>query len=412
LKDVKDCLITMKKTPPKTSPKVTSRSLQATDAPNFQGNIQVGILGGGQLARMLALRAHDMGLKVAVLSEKADDPAAQVTSLWKQGSLSDPKTLEAFLQSCSVVTFESEFLDAHLLQNLAEKTGTSVLPQPSTMALIQDRLTQKELLVDNGLATAPFCPVNNEAEARTVLAELGGRAVFKKRRFGYDGYGTFVVRSEKELLSFLPELNPAKNPDGFIAESFVPFQRELAVIAVRSLPGKCVLLPFAESYQENSRCLWVKGPLKLDRRLSSQLKVFAQRIEKFLKKIDYAGAMGIEFFDTGRELLINELAPRVHNTGHYSIDGLSEDQFSLHLKAILGQRMTVPEIRGGGFAMLNLLGDTSAKPTWDLPADVRLHWYGKTENRPGRKMGHINATGKTPDEALNTVKKARRSFFL
>lgn len=365
----------------------------------------VGILGGGQLARMLALKAHEMGVKVAVLSEKADDPAAQVTSHWVRGRLSSAADLRKFLKTCSLVTFESEFLDARLLEKLSSETGTTILPRPREMANLQDRLTQKELLLKSGLPTARFHTVSTADEARWALDDLDGQAVFKKRRFGYDGYGTFVVRSARDLKNFLPELERGEH--GFIAEAFVPFRRELAVMVARNTRGETLRLPFVESFQENSRCLWVKGPL----RESVNLRTLGARLEGFLKSIDYVGTMGVELFETRKGgLLINELAPRVHNSGHYSLDALAEDQFTLHLKSILGQDFSSPRLMAPGFAMMNLLGRTSAAPVWSLPCDIRLHWYGKKENRPGRKMGHINALAERPEAALALLKKARARF--
>ncbi len=375
-------------------------------APVVQPNSMkpLGIVGGGQLARMLALKAHELGIKVAVLSENAFDPAAQVTSLWTQGALGNRADLRKFLSICSLVTFESEFLDAHLLESLSRDTSVPVLPRPSDMALIQDRLTQKEILLQHRLPTARFHSVATEDEARWAFDDLGGRAVFKKRRFGYDGYGTFIVRSAQDLKKFLPELT--KNSHGFIAEEFVPFKREVAVMVVRSLRGQTVRLPFVESYQENARCLWVKGPL----RKSAKLTALGQKLEKFLSAISYCGTMGVELFDTGSKLIVNELAPRVHNSGHYSLDALSDDQFSLHIKAVLGQDLVTPRVLSPGFAMMNLLGSTTEPATWLLPSEIKLHWYGKEENRPGRKMGHINVLAATPEKALALVKNRRSCF--
>ncbi len=364
----------------------------------------VGILGGGQLARMMALKAHEMGVRVAVLSENEKDPAAQVTALWKKGPLNDRWTLLDFLRSCSVVTFESEFMDAELLAELERESGTPIFPKPADMAKLQDRLTQKELLEKFALPTAPYFPVVSEAEARHALKALGGKAVFKKRRFGYDGYGTFVVKTQSDFEKFVPELE--KNPHGFIAEAFVKFRRELAVIVARGRDDRFIRLPFVESHQENSRCLWVKGPLKETKALGQ----LGKRLERFLKGIDYVGVMGIELFDSARGLFVNELAPRVHNTGHYSLDALTDDQFSLHLKAILGCELKQPALNAKGFAMMNLLGTHSGLPSWTLPGDIKLHWYGKSENRPGRKMGHINAVGATPEAALALVKRRRGAF--
>ena len=365
--------------------------------------LPLGILGGGQLARMLALKAHEMGVPVAVLSESKDDPAAQVTALWRKGSLSDPKTLRDFLASCSVATFESEFLDADLLGKLSKETKTQIFPRPKDMAVVQDRLTQKKLIEANGLPTAAWIRVDDEKSAREAFRSLG-RVVMKKRRFGYDGYGTFMVRNEAELEKFLPEI--ANNPHGFIGEKFIPFERELAVMVARGRKGETLHLPYVETFQENSRCLWVKGPLKQ----TPQLSRLAKSLEKMLEKVGYVGIMGVELFDSAEGLLVNELAPRVHNSGHYSLDALSEDQFSIHLRAVLGLELRAPVPLSGGFAMLNLLGSYDKEPSWRLPPDVRLHWYGKKENRKGRKMGHVNALGPSPEKALALVLKRRGEF--
>jgi 5-(carboxyamino)imidazole ribonucleotide synthase len=366
----------------------------------------LGILGGGQLARMMALKAHEMGLPVAILSENADDPAAQVAPLWIKGKLDDPKTIEAFLRKCAVATFESEFLDAELLEKARKKTKTPIFPRPREMAKLQDRLTQKQLLVRSRIPTAEYYAVNTVDQALDAFTRLQCAAVFKKRRFGYDGYGTFVVRDSVALEKFLPEL--AKNPHGFIAEKFVPFRRELAVMIARGKNGGRTALPFVETFQENSRCLWVKGPLKTTKTLATLEK----NLLRFLDDIGYVGIMGVELFETSQGLLVNELAPRVHNSAHYSLEGLSDDQFSLHIKAVLGAELSRPELVSGGFAMMNLLGSSRRVPRLRLTPHVHLHWYGKTENRPGRKMGHLNAIDSTPDKALARVKKARAGFGL
>lgn len=372
----------------------------------------LGLLGGGQLARMMALKCHELGIPVAVFSASADDPAAQVVSDWTPGEASDRERLAAFLAKCSVATFESEFLDARLLAELSETEGRAkIFPQPSTMGLLQDRLSQKGLITNAKLPTARYHDVRDLASARTALADLGGRAVFKKRRFGYDGYGTWVVKSEKDFAAFEQALAKDlewKESVGFIAESFVPFERELALMIFRSRNRDVVRFPFVETFQEDSRCLWVKGPLKENARM----RAFAKAAEKFLAKIDYVGAMGFELFETKKgELLVNELAPRVHNSGHYSLDALSVDQFSLHVRAVLGEALPDPAAVAKGFAMVNLLGGSDRQPSWRDSGDVRLHWYGKKENRTGRKMGHVNAIDTTPERALKKALASRRRDF-
>lgn len=355
---------------------------------------------------MMVLRAHALGLPIAVLSENRDDPAAQVCQNWMAGRLDQSSRVKAFLKSCSVVTFESEFLHAELLRRLSRQTATPIFPKASHMGLLQDRLSQKRLLRKYGLPTSPFLKVATQAEARQAFLDLGKKVVFKKRRFGYDGYGTFVVKTHRELESFLPELG--RTSHGFIAEPFIPFQREVAVMIARGRDGSTATLPFVETHQENSRCLWVKGPL----RSTARLRRLAGRLRRFLESLGYVGVMGVELFESGRGFLVNELAPRVHNSGHYSLEGLTEDQFTIHLKCVLGLPFKAPRLRAPGFAMMNLLGETVNPPIWRPPSDVALHWYGKCENRPGRKMGHFTVLSRSPETALKKARRRRADFKL
>ncbi len=381
--------------------KTTPPSGAATDALKAK---PLGILGGGQLARMLALKCHELGRPVAVYSENKDDPAAQVVSIWRQGSLTDEAKLRDFLESCSVVTFESEFMDASLLQTLAKKTGTDVFPSPKLMGALQDRLTQKMLLDRHLLPTARFHNIKDAKSARIAFEDLGGEVVFKKRRFGYDGNGTFKVRSEAELNKFLKK--SGDDHDGFIAETFIKFKREVAVIAARSRSGDFALFPFVETFQEDSRCLWVKGPLKPN----TKLVKLGRKIEGFLNQINYVGVIGVELFETPGGYLVNELAPRVHNSGHYTLDATDLDQFSAHIMAVTGAHLDQPKMLTKGFAMMNLIGRSADAPSWKVPRSIHLHWYGKLENRIGRKMGHFNVLAASPAKALTIAMKARDAF--
>lgn len=353
---------------------------------------------------MLALKAHQLGLTVAIYSASSQDPAAQVVQDWRQGALDDTAKIEKFLKDCDVVTFESEFMNADELAKASKKTGTAIFPSPQLMGALQDRLTQKMLLERHKLPTSPFHNVKDKEAALLAFDAFKGQVVFKKRRFGYDGYGTFIVRDANELQKFLPTL--AKDEHGFIAEKFIPFRRELALVAARSRSGDLVRFPFVETMQENSRCLWVKGPVKP----SMKLARVGRAVEKFLTEIDYVGVMGVELFETADGYLVNELAPRVHNSAHYSLDALDLDQFSAHVMSVMGAHFDEPKLLSKGFAMMNLLGRGNAQPTWKLPRNVHLHWYGKAENREGRKMGHYNVLASSPSRALEIAKKARDSF--
>jgi 5-(carboxyamino)imidazole ribonucleotide synthase len=371
----------------------------------------LGILGGGQLARMLVLEAHRLNLPVAVLSPLETDPARDVTGRWVQGDPSKLKDLTAFMKLCSSVTFESEFFDSTLIAKAMKDTKVQVFPDPKIMGLLQDRLSQKNLFDEYDIPTAPWRPVDSSQDALVAYVALDGEAVFKKRRGGYDGYGTFVVRDDGALGSFAN----SGVKGSFIAEKWIKFKREIAIIAVRDQAGAVFFYPFVESHQKNSRCLWVKGPLRETRAFTEMKK----KIAKFLTGLQYVGAMGIEMFETSQGLIVNEIAPRVHNTGHYTMDAFSLSQFSLHLRAVAGLRtqgFAIP--RAKSFAMWNLLGSEKSHrgagrltPWLAKPAvgeksssEATVHWYGKADSRPGRKLGHVNAQAKTPDIALKLAK--------
>lgn len=368
---------------------------------HFEKTLRLGILGGGQLARMLALQAHRMGIEPWVLCEKNTDPAAQVTRFWIEGSPHNPTDLSNFCSQVSFVTFESEFLDADVLASLNEQ----IFPSPLLMGILQDRWSQKELLQKYKIPTAEYVVVENAEDLQQAWTHFPKGFVLKKRRGGYDGYGTYMVRTAKDLGPLL-ELLP-KETSGFIAEAFIPFKRELAIILGRDQNKHSFTLPLVETKQTNAKCDWVQGPIK-----HTKASALIVRLQKMLQKENYVGVIGFELFDTGKEILVNELAPRVHNSAHYSLDALSEDQFSLHVKAVCGISCESPKLLAPGFAMANLLGTKNSPADWKSDFTAKLHWYGKTENRPGRKMGHLTTTGATAKKALTQALKDRKKFSL
>lgn len=366
-------------------------------------NLRIGILGAGQLARMLALSAHPLGIQVRVLAANSQEPAVQVTQDVHTGTLGDEAQIKAFVADLDYLTFESEFVDTELLRRCLPAT-TKIFPALNVIGAIQDRLSQKQILNKAKIATSPWIGVNSEAD----LAEAQKRFertgfVLKQRRFGYDGYGTFVYKkNEKPDAQILK-----KSKFGFIAEEFVPFKRELAVSFVRSSKGQFLSLPLVESVQRNSRCFSVTGPVK-----HPKLKRITQQFKSLMNSIDYQGILAVELFDTGKALLVNELAPRVHNSAHYSLDGLTTDQFEYHLRAGLNLPLPKPELVRPGFAMVNLLGEGHKTVRLVPSAEGHLHWYGKTENREGRKLGHINTLDKSAKKALQRALKWRKEFQL
>jgi 5-(carboxyamino)imidazole ribonucleotide synthase len=350
---------------------------------------------------MLALDAHPLGLRVSVLTPHAMDPAAQVVGGTKLGSLSDEGDLRKFFDGLTHLTFESEFMDIPKLKACVPKS-VKVFPSLKAIETIQDRLTQKRLLDRHGIPTSPWLPVENKKQLLEADRKFADGYVLKARRFGYDGYGTFKVQP--------PPASPVilhKSKYGFIAEEFIDFKRELAISFVRNEEGKMLSLPLVETVQKDSRCFSVHGPVE-----HRGVRKLAQQIHTMMEALDYVGILAVEMFETRDGLLVNELAPRVHNSAHYSQDALTCSQFSYHLRAGLGWPLPPISATKPGFAMVNLLGESKAKPKLSHAITGTLHWYGKTDNRPGRKMGHINVIDSTPRSALRKAIAWRKEFSL
>ena len=375
----------------------------------------IGILGAGQLARFLSLSAKKLGLKIEVLSLSKEDPAAQNNPDWIQGDPHNASDLKKFLANKHILSFESEFFSAvQIKQALQPNSSLLIAPSLKNLKNIQDRLYQKKLLKKQGLQTADFTPLEfkNKTDLQKKLLNCWskwGAFVLKSRTGGYDGYGTFIIKKK----SYIKQLKLPKKK--IIAEKFIPFKRELALLSARNKKGEVIFFPLVESFQKKSICLWVKGPVQ-----HKKLKNLKIQIKNFLKNIDYHGVIAFELFDIHSSLIVNELAPRVHNTGHYSLDALTENQFSLHLKAINNQTLKTPRLKFKAFAMLNLLADGSKKPSFKKKnlldktvqhqlkkQKVSLYWYGKTKSRVGRKMGHLNSTGRSSQQALNKLLKLK-----
>jgi 5-(carboxyamino)imidazole ribonucleotide synthase len=366
---------------------------------------KIGFLGGGQLARMMSLEAHRMGHEPHVFAASDTEPSAQVTSHISTGKLQDIKALESFIQKVDLITFESEFVPANTLAWLSANAAGKVFPKPEIMKSLQNRLSQKQTLQKFKIPTADFLAVTDTPDLTRAWETLGGAFVLKKNFGGYDGYGTFFARKTSDLSGLAEKLKT--EPQVFMAEKLIAFKREVAAIFVRNTKGKTLCLPLVETHQVGGRCDWVRGPLTHPKWSHLQKKIF-----QMMKSLNYVGALGVEMFDTGRELWVNELAPRVHNSGHYSQDALSESQFALHLKAGLGEELGPVRTLGSQFVMTNLLGQSDREliPPGELKG--QLHLYGKAENRPGRKMGHVNYLGAKGPALLSHALKERKKFQL
>ncbi len=345
--------------------------------------MKVGILGGGQLARMLALAGHPLGLRFAVI-DPAPDGCAFAVAEPLCGAWNDRELLDRLARGADVVTCEFENVPVESLRYLAERVPT--YPPPEAQAAKRDRLREKQLFDELGIPTAAYAAVSSPEELREAVARLGLPLVLKTRSHGYDGKGQRVLRRQEEVSSAARELGAP-----MIAEQFIPFLREVSIVAVRGRNGQTAYYPLAENVHTHgilftSRCR-PADPLE------APARDYARRL---LDRLDYAGVLAIEFFDVGGRLLANEFAPRVHNTGHWTIEGAETSQFENHLRAILGWPLgaTCPV---GLAAMVNCIGGLPERePLLELNG-AHLHFYGK-QPRPGRKVGHVTVRSNSEPE--------------
>lgn len=336
--------------------------------------MKVGILGGGQLARMLALAGHPLGLRFAVI-DPAPDACAFAVAEPLCGAWNDRELLDRLARWADVVTCEFENVPVESLRYLAERVPT--YPPPEAQAAKRDRLREKQLFDELGIPTAAYAAVSSREELREAVERLGLPLVLKTRSHGYDGKGQRVLRRQEEVSSAAQELGAP-----MIAEQFIPFLREVSIVAARSRSGQTAYYPVAENVHTHgilftSRCR-PADPLE------APAREYARRL---LDRLDYAGVLAIEFFDVGGRLLANEFAPRVHNTGHWTIEGAEASQFENHLRAVLGWPLGATSPVGLA-AMVNCIGGLPERePLLELDG-VHLHFYGK-QPRPGRKVGHV-----------------------
>ena len=367
----------------------------------------IGIIGGGQLARMTAYAAYRMGLEIAILDPEPDSPAGQIAHKRLIGSLNDIAMLEELARVSDLITLENEFVDAPLLEHL-ESIGTRVFPTAHTVGLIQDKLLQKQILEKNGICVPHFMGVSSYEDIYIAGERFGWPLLLKTRRNGYDGRGNLLISESDKVLSAFDNLRRTKSP--LMVEAFVPFKKELAVMVARSRNGEILTYPVVETVQKDHICHIVKVPAGVDEDVSKMVATIARQA---IEAVDGIGIFGIEiFFLEDKSVLINELAPRPHNSGHYTIEACITSQYENHLRAILGLPLGSPAMILTAAVMVNLLGVRDAvanvsglEKALSIPG-VNLHIYGKKLTRPGRKMGHVTALGQNIEEALDKATKA------
>lgn len=344
----------------------------------------VGILGGGQLGRMLALAAAELGLRCHIFAPEADSCAFDVAAAKTRAAFEDEAALARFAEAVPVITYEFENVPAATANFLGKLKP--VLPGPAALEIVQDRLTEKEFVANLNIGTAAFAGVGSLAELESALASIGLPAVLKTRRMGYDGKGQAAIRKAEDASAAWKAIGEAPA----ILEQFVPFQREVSVVAARNAAGDVVAFEATENLHRDHILHRSRVPAQIPGALAGQAGVIASKIAAAL---NYVGVLAVEMFvvDDGKRtrLLVNEIAPRVHNSGHWTIDGATASQFEQHIRAVAGWPLAKPR-RLGRVEMVNLIGDeVNDWAKYLAEPGACVHLYGKGEPRPGRKMGHV-----------------------
>ncbi len=340
----------------------------------------IGILGGGQLGRMLAVAASRLGLKTHIFEPGANAPAGDVAHRVTTASYDDVAALTAFGNAVDVITYEFENIPTSAL-DLLEKLAP-IHPGRQALATSQDRLTEKTFLQDLGLQTAPFADVGNAAELDAALASIGTPAILKTRRMGYDGKGQARIMTPDDAASALADMAGAPA----ILEGFVNFSHEVSVIGARGPDGAVACYDPGENVHEAGILRTTTVPAKLTPSQRTDAVLIAARI---LNALDYVGVMGVELFVTPQGLIVNEIAPRVHNSGHWTQNGCTICQFEQHIRAVAGWPLGDGS-RHSDVVMENLIGDDMDRVPELAKTDAAIHLYGKAEVKAGRKMGHVN----------------------
>ncbi|MBV7409164.1 5-(carboxyamino)imidazole ribonucleotide synthase [Maritimibacter sp. DP1N21-5] len=349
----------------------------------------IGILGGGQLGRMLSVAASRLGFKTAIFEPGGDCPASHVANFHLQADYDDHEALKRFAESVDVITFEFENIPTAALDVL--EAIRPVRPGRNALRVSQDRLIEKTFLSELGLQVAPYAAVDDEVDLAEAIAEIGTPAILKTRRFGYDGKGQARLKFPEDAAQALADMNGAPA----ILEGFVDFDYEVSVIAARSQSGAFAAFEPGENVHKDGILDTTTVPSRLGAMATHEARNIARKV---LEKLDYVGVMGVEMFVSDKGLIVNEIAPRVHNSGHWTQNGCAVDQFEQHIRAVAGWPLGDGR-RQLNVVMTNLIGDDMDRvPELADDPDNALHLYGKAEVKPGRKMGHVNrVTGPAGD---------------
>lgn len=354
----------------------------------------IGILGGGQLGRMLAMAAARLGLRCQIFSPDPESPAFDVVLNATCAEFADVEALEQFANDVDVITYEFENVPASAALVLSARRP--VLPDRRILETTQDRLAEKDFVTGLGIGTADYADVSSVAGLREAVGRIGLPAVIKTRRFGYDGKGQAIIREDDDLGRIWTELGTKSA----ILEAFVPFEREISVVAARSADGTVECFDVTENEHRDHILKISRAPAAVPQALAEEARAIATKIAGAL---DYVGVLAVEMFvladgNSAPKVLVNEIAPRVHNSGHWTLDGASVSQFEQHIRAIAGWPLGKP-VRHGAVTMTNLIGDeVNDYEQWLTVPGATVHLYGKGAPKPGRKMGHVTQVGAMPSK--------------
>ena len=351
----------------------------------------IGILGGGQLGRMLAMAAARLGFRCQVFSPDPDSPAFDVVLNATCAEYADVEALELFANDVDVITYEFENVPAAAAMILDARRP--VLPDRKILETTQDRLVEKDFVKRLGIATADYADVSTAADLHAAMPRIGLPAVIKTRRFGYDGKGQAIIREGDDPDQVWADLGT----NSAILEAFIPFEREISVVAARSSDGHVECFDVTENEHRDHILKVSRAPAAIPHELAQEARAIA---EKIAHSLDYVGVLAVEMFvlidAAGPKVLVNEVAPRVHNSGHWTLDGASISQFEQHIRAIAGWPLGRP-VRLGNVTMTNLIGEEiESYEEWLTVKGATVHIYGKGPARPGRKMGHVTQIEPAP----------------
>ena len=380
---------------------------------SIPANLKLGFLGAGQLARMSALQAFRFGIQVAVFSDRPEnEPVQFMTPYSTSGSFSSVEDMVAFAKECDVITLENEFISSAILKEVQDKSGTPIFPSPDSFALIENKLIEKQTFEDAGIPVTPYQLVRSEDDLKEFGEDYGWPYLLKSSKGGYDGYGNETVKDLKSAKQAFEKLGGNKERD-IVAEAFVDFTNEIAVQVARNETGT-VVYPCCETVQKDHICVAVLSPAPVDVHFREKAQELAV---KATEAIDGKGIFAFEFFLTKEgKVLLNESAPRPHNSGHYTIEGTVASQFENHVRAVLGLPLGSPKMKAPAVAMINLLG-THRRPaqTEEIlegfeQEDGHLHVYGKVQSKVGRKMAHYTLLGQSLEETYKTAMHVTRNI--